>query len=661
MQPPLSLDGETQAPGRRHVSLRWILGTVMTAIVGTALMGGALFAAVDGETRFGRDPTVASLDQILPRRADGSPAARKGDRLPPRPSEQQTRRIVQIATSTRLGDREIVRTRPFARVTAQLALQRSALSASIPPFNPLRMMADTGQPTRAPAPQPRDLAGEMTMMTRAPTEVSDGYGEEDALSPDAVLGLVRRAVALEISAQPRGVAAAAGQAVEAALTPEHLVAALSTLSFVRAGHALVDPMGEARSRVSSANVTQVERSRGRSALAAAEQAAGGPGDEALHVVRRGETLAGLLIANGATLAESRAILDAVGRRFRAADLREGHRLRIATVPGEGPSPRRVIARLSIATDRQVLATAVLTDLGQYAAIDLSDQAEEAAGAAEEEEEEVETVGATPSLYISLYETALRNGLPRQLIDELVRLYSYDVDFQRRVRPGDSFEVFYAAEEDAGTTPTLNDILFASLTVGGEIRRYFRFRTEDDGIVDFFDERGRSARKFLVRTPINGAQFRSGFGMRRHPLLGYWRMHTGVDWSGPIGTPIVAAGNGTVIKAEWVSGYGRRVEVQHANGYVTTYSHLSAFGRNIQRGSRVAQGQVIAYLGNSGLSSGPHLHYEVLVNGSFVDPMRIRVPRERNLEGRMLADFERERERIEQMMRRAGPLQVARGR
>jgi murein DD-endopeptidase MepM/ murein hydrolase activator NlpD len=381
----------------------------------------------------------------------------------------------------------------------------------------------------------------------------------------------------------------------------------------------------------------------------------------VHLVRRGETLAGLLIANGATLAESRSILDAVGRRFRPTDLREGHRLRIATVPGDGPSPRRVIARLSIATDRQVLATAVLTDLGQYAAIDLSDQTEEAAGEAEEEEEGVETVGATPSLYISLYETALRNGLPRQLIDELVRLYSYDVDFQRRVRPGDSFELFYAAEEDAGTTPTLNDILFASLTFGGEIRRYFRFRTEDDGIVDFFDERGRSARKFLVRTPINRAQFRSGFGMRRHPLLGYWRMHTGVDWSGPIGTPIVSAGNGTVIKAEWVSGYGRRVEVQHANGYVTTYSHLSAFGRNIQRGTRVAQGQVIAYLGNSGLSSGPHLHYEVLVNGSFVDPMRIRVPRERNLDGRMLADFERERERIEQMMRRAGPLQVARGR
>jgi murein DD-endopeptidase MepM/ murein hydrolase activator NlpD len=651
------LEGAGHAPGRRQLSLRWFAGSAATAIVGSALMGGALLAAVDGETRFGRDPTTTSLDQIAPARADGPPSARKGDRLPPRAVEQQTRRIVQIATSTRLGEREIVRTRPFARVNAQLSLQRTALSASIPPFNPLRIMADAGQPTRAPPPQARDLAGEMTVVARAPADVADGYGEEDALSPDAVLGLVRRAMTLEMVARPSAATAPA----ETAITPEHLIAALSTLSFVRSGHALVDPMGEARSRVSSANVTQVERSRGRSALAAAEQAAGGPGDETLHVVRRGETLAALLVANGATLAESRTILEAIGRRFRAADLREGHRLRIATVPGDGPSPRRVIARVSIANDRQVLATAVLTDLGQYAAIDLSELVEEAAGAAEEEEEEVETVGATPSLYIALYETALRNGVPRAMIDELVRLYSYDVDFQRRVRPGDSFEVFYAAEEEGGAAPTVNDILYASLTVGGEMRRYFRFRTEDDGIVDFFDERGRSARKFLVRTPINGAQFRSGFGMRRHPLLGYWRMHTGVDWSGPIGTPIMSAGNGTVIKADWVSGYGRRVEIQHANGYVTTYSHLSAFGRNVQRGTRVAQGQIIGYLGNTGLSTGPHLHYEVLVNGSFVDPMRIRVPRERNLEGRVLADFERERERIEQMMRRAGPVQVARGR
>ena len=147
--------------------------------------------------------------------------------------------------------------------------------------------------------------------------------------------------------------------------------------------------------------------------------------------------------------------------------------------------------------------------------------------------------------------------------------------------------------------------------------------------------------------------RSGFGYRRHPILGYSKMHTGVDWANRIGTPIVAAGNGTVIKAEWDSGYGRRIEVQHNNGYVTAYSHLSRFGGGIAPGARVRQGQVIGYLGNTGLSTGPHLHYEVIVNGHFVDPMKIRLPRGRELDGRALAEFRRQREQVDALMARAG--------
>jgi murein DD-endopeptidase MepM/ murein hydrolase activator NlpD len=303
----------------------------------------------------------------------------------------------------------------------------------------------------------------------------------------------------------------------------------------------------------------------------------------------------------------------------------------------------------------------LTEIGgRYAAVDMSIESldEPLVQAEEGEATEEEATGVTPTLYVSIYETALRNGVPRSLVDELIKIYSFDVDFQRRARPGDNLEVFYAAQEETGGTPGRDDILYAALTVNGETRRYYRFRTEDDGMVDFFDERGRSAKKFLMRTPIIGGVFRGGFGMRRHPLLGYTRMHSGVDWSAPVGTPIMASGNGVVIKADWVNGYGRRVEIQHPNGYVTTYNHMSGFGRGITRGVRVTQGQIVGFLGSTGLSTGPHLHYEVMVNGSFVDPMRIRVPRGRTLEGRVLSEFERERLRIEQMMRRAGP-QIAR--
>ena len=156
----------------------------------------------------------------------------------------------------------------------------------------------------------------------------------------------------------------------------------------------------------------------------------------------------------------------------------------------------------------------------------------------------------------------------------------------------------------------------------------------------------------MRKPIAEGEITSPFGMRFHPILGFARMHTGVDWGAPIGTPIFAAGNGVIIKAGWESGYGRRVEIQHANGYVTTYNHMSGFGRGVAEGVRVTQGQVIGYLGQTGLATGPHLHYEVIINGNFVDPMAIKLARTREFDGKMLALFKRERDRIDQIRSQA---------
>jgi murein DD-endopeptidase MepM/ murein hydrolase activator NlpD len=235
---------------------------------------------------------------------------------------------------------------------------------------------------------------------------------------------------------------------------------------------------------------------------------------------------------------------------------------------------------------------------------------------------------------------------------MIRTFSFDVDLQRRVRAGDSIEVLYAGDEAEGHA----DVMFASLTFGEESRRFYRFVTTDDGIVDYYDEAGKSAKKFLVRKPMAGGTFRSGFGPRKHPILGYVRMHTGIDWAEDTGAPVFAAGNGTVLKAEWDrGGYGRRIEVQHLNGYLTAYSHLSGFARGIQPGTKVRQGQVLGYVGNTGLSTGPHLHYEVQINGNFVDPMRIKLPRGRELEGRIFTEFERERARIDSILERGAAM------
>ncbi len=165
------------------------------------------------------------------------------------------------------------------------------------------------------------------------------------------------------------------------------------------------------------------------------------------------------------------------------------------------------------------------------------------------------------LYQSIYETALRNKVPASVIEDMIRIYSYDVDFQRRVQAGDSFEVFFAGEDETPVNNEKTEVLYAALTVGGETKKYYRFQTPDDSVVDYYDDTGKSAKKFLVRKPVNNAIMRSGFGGRRHPILGYTKMHTGVDWAAPYGTPIFASGNGVHRESQWEGGYGKYIKHQ----------------------------------------------------------------------------------------------------
>ena len=252
-----------------------------------------------------------------------------------------------------------------------------------------------------------------------------------------------------------------------------------------------------------------------------------------------------------------------------------------------------------------------------------------------------------SIYQSLYETGARNDIPRSVIEQLMKVFFFDIDLQKEVSAGDQLELFYNDDEERDAR---KEVLFAALTIEGGTKRYYRFQNAHDGTIDHFDETGRSNRRFLLRKPITEGIFRSGFGLRYHPVLHYSKMHTGVDWADKIGTPIIAAGDGVVIKAEWDSGYGRRVEIQHNYNFVTTYNHLSAFAAGINEGVKVKQGQVIGYLGNSGLSTGPHLHYEVMVNDNYVDPLSIKLPSNKELDRTQMAEFKREKERIDDLLK-----------
>jgi murein DD-endopeptidase MepM/ murein hydrolase activator NlpD len=383
-----------------------------------------------------------------------------------------------------------------------------------------------------------------------------------------------------------------------------------------------------------------------------EQATGGnPSNERVHVVKKGDTVTSILRDLGATPEEAKSIASTLGPRGRDGGLKEGQKLRILMAPaGQGPAQRLQPYRVIVANESTVEAVAALSDLGKYVAVDVQSMntVTETADTGDDDEDD----GTGVRLYQSIYETAMRNKVPAAVIEDMVRIYSYDVDFQRKVQPGDSFDVFFAGE-DEGISTEKTEVLFASLTVGGETKKYYRFQTPDDSVVDFYDETGKSAKKFLVRKPVNNAIMRSGFGSRRHPILGYVKMHTGVDWATPYGTPIFASGNGVVEVAGLEGGYGKYVKLKHNNGYETAYGHMSAFAKGLEPGKRVRQGQVIGFVGSTGQSTGPHVHYEILVNGRFVDPMRIKLPRGRSLDGPLMASFEKERDRLDAMINSRG--------
>ena len=250
---------------------------------------------------------------------------------------------------------------------------------------------------------------------------------------------------------------------------------------------------------------------------------------------------------------------------------------------------------------------------------------------------------------SLYVDALEQGAGDQQVVDFAQVFAYDVDFQREVHPGDEFEFVYEAVSDERGNPIrAGNLIYAALNGRVVDKSFYRFTPEDTGETDYFQGNGESATRFLMKTPINGARLSSRFGNRRHPISGYTRLHKGTDFAAPTGTPIYAAGHGTVERASRYGGYGHYVRIRHANGYKTAYAHMSRYGRGVRKGTRVRQGQVIGYVGSTGASTGPHLHYEVYVNGKPVDAMRLKLPTGRKLAGspEIMTSFESERDRID---------------
>jgi murein DD-endopeptidase MepM/ murein hydrolase activator NlpD len=633
-EPPLSVDGGSSGfVDRRRVSVQWFAGTILTALSGAALMGGAVFTSLDGEANFASLPERVEVALRGALGSGGEKTSHKSDRLPTAEEPTFARQVIRVSTINRVGNHEVVRVRPFVRIAGNLSLTVSDLSANIPPFNPQRLLAES-----APG---GSTASDDTPAAEPDAEVAFVMRDMAPIMPRLKIALATPAD--EVVARVRE----AAEWSDKAANHMPVAASITGIKLAYAGDGTVDPYAGFEARIVPENITLLPKTT--------TQATGGNAfNEKQIVAKKGEGVASILRDLGAVPADIGAIARVLGPRGLDGGIKEGQKLRVLMAPvlgGQRLQPIRVI----IGSETSVDAVVALADTGKYVSVDVRNIDTEVAENSEEGGDENDASGVR--LYQSVYETALRNRIPRPIIEDLIRIYSYDVDFQRKVQPGDSFEVLYAGEEETPAADSRNDVLFATLTVGGETKKFYRFQSPDDGLVDYYDETGKSAKKFLVRKPVLAGIMRSGFGLRRHPILGYTKMHTGVDWAAPGGTPIYASGNGTVEKVGWESGYGKYIRIRHTNGYETAYGHMTAYARGIDEGTRVRQGQVIGFVGSTGLSTGSHLHYEILVNGRFVDPMRIKLPRGRVLEGPMLAGFEKERERLDGIMARK-PARVA---
>lgn len=630
-EPPLLVGNETEeSPVRRAVSIRWLSGTILTGLTSMFLMGGALMAALSNPNQVTELPnaTVVAETGAAPAIAFG----RKGDRIQPLQEEISSRQILQVSTVTKQGERDFIKLRPFAKIAATLAARESEFDPEIPAYDAMRIFADTS----------------------APEEPVAGTAGEDG--DDQFYGAqVDGEVSVKVSDFPMGVADIDARAAPASDEVEAIVrasiesgdgvtqfAALSYAESTGDGEDLVDenPFTALGVSIVPENVSNVVKT-------APGDKAGYGDEEKIVAVSKGQSFVALLQENAVSERDANVVAGALSELIDLNAMHVGQKVRLAYAADlEGSEPLPI--RVSIYDDGAHQATVARTDDNTFRRSD-----EPRLGIGALAEVETESFGTMPKVYDAVFRTALEQQVPKPLIDQLIRIFAFDVDYQARMSPGDTLEVFHSLPDEAPDASE-PEILYTSLTLNGSVKRFYRFRTPDDGIVDYYDEEGKSAKKFLMRKPIVAGVLRSGFGMRRHPVLGYRRLHSGVDYAAPRMTPILAAGNGVVGKAGKHSGYGNLIILKHTNGYETAYAHQTKFAEGIRPGVRVRQGQVIGYVGSTGLSTGPHLHFEIRVNGKAVDPLRIRLPRGRVLENEMYASFERERARIDDLLGNQAP-------
>jgi murein DD-endopeptidase MepM/ murein hydrolase activator NlpD len=626
-----STDGDI--PQGRELSFAWLTGTVMTGLTSVLLMGAALYVSFQGQATFS---TAYEALQIVSNNATPTTdLVSKTDRVRPVTQTKSETEIVEASIKAPSADgKDIIRTQPFERIRATLATAATALSDDVPAYDPASLI-DSTQPIMTPddttstAIYGGSVEGEVQIRTGAlpPTLVP-----ARAITDQLAEAYVRQTIDSFFSEGGDDVDQnGSGDTGQGALAyaPEQGTS-LRELGVVGADGGL----GVAE------NVSVLPKTT------TADQAGLGR-TERLLTMHEESPIADVLTKNGFTPAMIQAIAATLKNVYPSATLPSHARLRILFGPSR-TSATLIPHRLSIyihddagGTDQHAV-TVALTDNGNYV---IGQEPDKITFPAEDTEEV--NISNLPTVYRAIWETARKHDIPDDITRRIVAMYAYDVDLNRKITPGDSIDVLETEKDADGK----QDLLYVGLKLGSTLRQLYRFRT-DDGAVDFYDPSGETGKRFLTRRPLQGGgRLASRFGWRIHPIFHTRKLHTGVDLASPYATPIYAAGDGVVEKAGWSSGYGNYTMIRHVNGYETGYGHQSKI--IVKPGDKVRQGQLIGYVGSTGNSTGNHLHFEIKINGNFVDPLSVKLPRDHALPAQDEDGFKQTIAQIDDLMKRDG--------
>jgi murein DD-endopeptidase MepM/ murein hydrolase activator NlpD len=614
---------------RRQVSVRWLSGSFLAAITSVFLVGGALYAAVDGRQQLALPAQAFSLATT---ETEAPAQVTKGMRpgLQIAMSEPQDSDVMMVSTVVREGNRDVVKLKPFMHVAAPMAAVPRK-EYDYPAFDPLQIFStndkaeqvisevDAGQIYGA------EVEGELVFQT------------VDFPLNKGVVSIQSRQTSEEIEEFVRS------KAPELTLGT---TAYASVSYFDPARFSAVDTLVT----VPNQDVTITAENMSVLSRTMPEEYQGILYDERLARVRSDSPVHLVLQGEGLAEEEAKEVENALASDLASDSFKMGDRLRFAFEvqhPARNEDDPGRLMRISVYRGGAHLVSLARSEDGSLIYASEPDPIPQLS--TPDQSAPMLARGNMPTIYDAIFRTAMNNKLPEKLAGQLVRIFAFDVDFRGRITPTDELNVFVSIEDNEEVPTEKSEILFASIKLGSVERRYYRFRDPETGRIDYYDETGKSAKQFLLRQPVPNGKFRSPYGWRRHPITGSRKLHTGVDWAAPRGTPIIAAGNGVVEKAGRAGGYGNQIILRHANGYETSYNHQTRFAKGIRPGIRVRQGQIIGYVGSTGLSTGPHLHYEVIVNGNKVDPMRIKLPQGKVFKGRELAAFEAERNRIDALL------------